>query len=107
MVDSAGKHTVSFRGTLSNNGETRRRRSFPDRKRRSSCFSDNRGFSIRYTALLTPTLTNTANVGLNRIGFTQTGATGPSFTLGAVSTLQNFSARQRPHQSRPGISATI
>ncbi|MDQ1471246.1 MAG: hypothetical protein QOJ99_2726, partial [Bryobacterales bacterium] len=90
LVDNAGKHTVSFRGTLSNNGETRTAAQFPGQEAASQLLSDNRGFGIRYTALLKPTLTNTANVGLNRIGFDQTGAAGSSFTLGALSTQQNF-----------------
>jgi hypothetical protein len=90
QVDSAGKHSVSFRGTLSNNGETRTAAQFPGQEAASQLLSDNRGFGIRYTALVTPTLVNTANVGVNRIGFGQTGATGASFTLGAISTLENY-----------------
>ncbi len=90
LVDSAGKHSVSFRGTLSNNGETKTAAQFPGQEAAQQLLSDNRGFGIRYTALLRPNLTNTANVGLNRIGFGQTGASGPSFSLGAISTTQNF-----------------
>lgn len=90
LVDSAGKHTVSFRGTLSNNGETKTAAQFPGQDAASQLLSDNRGFGIRYTAILAPSLTNTANVGLNRIGFVQTGSTDPSFSLGAISTTQNF-----------------
>lgn len=91
LLDSAGKHTVSFRATLSNNGETQTPAQFPGQEAAQQLLADNRGFSIRYTALLTPSLTNTANLGLNRIGYVATGATSPSLTLGAVSTLQNFS----------------
>jgi hypothetical protein len=91
LVDNAGKHTVTFRGTLSNNGETQTPAQFPGQEAAQQLLADNRGFGIRYTALLTPSLTNTANVGLNRIGYVSTGATTPSLTLGAVSTLQNFS----------------
>jgi hypothetical protein len=91
LIDNAGKHTVSFRGTLSNNGETRTAAQFAGQEAAQQLLSDNRGFGIRYNALLSPNLTNTANVGLNRIGFGQTGATSPSFSLGAISTLENFS----------------
>ncbi len=90
LVDTAGRHTVSFRGTLSNNGEVKTVAQFPGQAPASQLLSDNRGFGIRYTAVITPSLINTANVGLNRIGYTSTGATTPSLTLGAGSTLQPF-----------------
>jgi hypothetical protein len=90
LVDSAGKHTVSFRGTLSNNGEVKTVAQFPGQPPASQLLSDNRGFGIRYTAVIAPTITNTANIGLNRIGYTSTGATTPSLTLGVPSTLQSF-----------------
>jgi hypothetical protein len=92
-IDSAGKHVVSFRGTLSNFNETSTPAQFPGQDAASLLLQDNRGFGIRYTAILSSTLTNTANVGVTRIGFTQTGATGPSFGLGAIASLQNYTIR--------------
>jgi hypothetical protein len=92
-VDSANKHIVSFRGTLSNFNETSTPAQFPGQDAASLLLQDNRGFSIRYTAILSSNLTNTANAGVTRIGYTQTGATGPSFALGAVASLQNYSIR--------------
>ena len=86
----SSRHSVSFRGTLSNNGETNAAAQFPGQTSASTLLSDNRGFGIRYTATLTPSLTNTANLGLTRIGYGQTGADGPSLTFGALSSLQNF-----------------
>ncbi|MDE3196561.1 MAG: carboxypeptidase regulatory-like domain-containing protein, partial [Acidobacteriota bacterium] len=93
LVDSKGNHTVSFRGTLSNNGQTQSVAEFPGQQPASTLLSDNRGFGIRYTAILTPALTNTANVGVTRIGYGQTGATAAALNLGAVSTLQAFTPR--------------
>ncbi|HEY3835883.1 MAG TPA: TonB-dependent receptor, partial [Bryobacteraceae bacterium] len=92
-VDSANKHVVSFRGTLSNFNETSTPAQFPGQDAASLLLQDNRGFSIRYTAILSSNLTNTATAGVTRIGYTQTGATGPSFALGAIASLQNYSIR--------------
>ena len=90
MVDNAGKHTVSFRGTLSNFAQTATAAEFPGQSAASELLQDNRGFGVRYTAVLTNSITNTANFGLTRIGYTQTGSTDPSFSLGAISSLENF-----------------
>jgi hypothetical protein len=92
-VDSSGKHVVSFRGTLSNFNEISTPAQFPGQDAASRLLQDNRGFSVRYTTILTPTMTNTATVGLTRIGFSQTGATGASFGLGAIASLQNYTIR--------------
>ena len=93
VVDSAGKHTLSFRGTLSNQDQTNLAAQFPGQAPASELLADNRGFGVRYTALVSPTLTNTFNVGLTRIGYTMTGNTNTSLSFGApfLSSLQNFS----------------
>ncbi len=90
VVDPAGKHTVSFRGTLSNEDQTQTPAQVPGQAAAAQLQQDPKGFSLRHTALLTPTMTNTASIGVTRIGFASTGATSPSLTLGAVSTLQSF-----------------
>ena len=56
-------------------------------------FADNRGFSVRYTAAITPSLVNVATVGLTRVGYSNSGTQGNAFNLGAIDTYQNFSAR--------------
>ena len=95
IADSKGNHTVSFRGTMSNNGNTPLTSvaEFPGQQPASSFLSDNRGFAIRYTAILSPSLTNTANAGVTRIGYGQTGSTSPNVGLGAVSTYTAFTPR--------------
>ena len=56
VVDNAGKHTVSFRGTLSNNAQTQTTAQFPGQPPASQLNQDNRGFGVRYTALLSSTI---------------------------------------------------
>ena len=90
LVDPTGKHTLSFRGTLSNNDQTQTPAQFPGQSSASTLQQDNRGFSLRHTYLVAPTMTNTASIGVTRIGYGATGSTAPSLTLGAVSTLQNY-----------------
>jgi hypothetical protein len=90
VVDSAAKHTVSFRGTLSNEDQTNSAAQMPGQTAGSILQADNRGFGVRYTAILAPTLTNTANLGLTRIGFGSTGSGDTSLGFGNISTVQNF-----------------
>jgi hypothetical protein len=90
LIDSAAKHTVSFRGTLSNEGQTNLAAELPGQSPASELLADNRGFGVRYTALLSPTMTNTANFGLTRIGYEITGNNNTSLSFGDLSALQNF-----------------
>lgn len=96
VVDQAGKHVVSFRGTLSNQGQTNVASQLPGQDAASQILSDNRGFGIRYTSALTPNITNVANLGLTRIGYGATGTTGPGLSFGVISSLQNFTNSARP-----------
>ena len=90
VVDSAAKHTVSFRGTLSNEDQTNSAAQLPGQSAASTLLADNRGFGVRYTGILSPTVTNTANIGLTRIGYGSTGSNDTSLTFGNISTLENF-----------------
>lgn len=89
-IDQASKHVISFRGTLSNFQQTLTPQQFPGQSEAQQTFSDNRGFSTRYTALLTPTLVNVANFGLTRIGYQNTGAIGTGITFGGISSANNL-----------------
>ncbi len=93
IVDSAAKNVVSFRGTLSNEGNTNAVAQFPGQAAASNLLSDNRGFSARYTSTITPALVNVATVGLSRIGYGITGTTGTGLYLGDVSSLYNYNER--------------
>lgn len=92
-VDAAGKHSVSFRGTLSNFQQTLTPAQYPGQTSAQDLFSNNRGFAARYTAVLSPTLVNVANFGLTRIGFQNSGPAGPSLTFGPINPTSNFSNR--------------
>jgi hypothetical protein len=93
ILDSQAKHTLSFRGTLSNQQQTLRPAQFPGQADASALFADNRGFSLRYTAALTPSLVNVATVGLTRIGYSDSGTQGTGYTLGLIDTTYNYGSR--------------
>ncbi len=94
MVDPAGKHALSFRGTLSNQGHTNTMAQFPGQDPASEYLANNKGFALSYTASITPSLTNTARVGLTRVGFERTGSTSPSLNFGLATSLENFTRAQ-------------
>lgn len=93
-LDSAGKHTLSVRGTLAGNGETLTPQSFPGQPINNVKLNNSRGISALYTAVLTPAMVNVVSVGLTRIGFNQTGPTGTAFTLdSSVDSFLNYNTR--------------
>ena len=97
IIDSQARNTVSFRGTLSNNNQTNLVAQLPGQDAASQLLSDNRGFSTRYTSMITPSLVNVATVGLSRIGYGITGTSGTGFTPGDdVAQFNNFGANARP-----------
>src|SRR5439155_18897473 len=49
--------------------------------------------SAMYTGVLSTSMVNVASFGLTRIGFTQTGPTGTSFTLDSIDSFQNYNTR--------------
>ena len=83
-LDSAGKHTLSVRGTLAGNSEMLTPQSFPGQPINNVKLNNSRGISALYTAVLTPAMVNVVSFGLTRIGFNQTGPTGTAFTLDSV-----------------------
>jgi hypothetical protein len=93
ILDSQGKNVISFRGTLSNQQQTLAPAQFPGQSDAQAVFSDNRGFSTRYTKTITPSLVNVVTVGLTRIGLSQSGASGTAFTLGDIDPLTDYSSR--------------
>src|SRR5262249_47584315 len=95
IIDAQSRHTVSYRGTLSNNDQTQTVAPFPGQDAASQLLSNNRGFGARYTAVLTPSAINVVNVGLTRIGVENTGTTGPGLTIQNITSPQNFAARAR------------
>jgi hypothetical protein len=93
IVDAQAHHTVSFRGTLSNQQQTLTPAQFLGQSDASALFADNRGFSTRYTATITPSLVNVATIGLTRIGYSFSGTQGTAFNLGNLASYLNYNSR--------------
>jgi len=96
-LDEAGKHTLSFRGTLGDNTIDQILAAFPGQGPTSIQRDNNKGFSVRYTAILSPTIVNTFTYGLTRLdeNLSGVGGTGLQFEPTALSPLENWSARPR------------
>ena len=94
ILDSQAKHSLSFRGTLSNNQQVLTPAELPGQNPSQTLFSDNRGFSARLTSTLSPALVNVFTVGLTRIGFQQSGIAGTAYSLGGdLDNLQPYNSR--------------
>jgi hypothetical protein len=72
-IDSAGKHTLSARGTLNAAAEDDTLAQFPGQEAASRKVDNSRGLSLRETAVLTPHLVNVASYGYTRLGSASTG----------------------------------
>jgi hypothetical protein len=92
-LDSAGKHTISVRGTLAGNSETLTPQSFPGQPINNVLLNNSRGLSASYTGLLKPNLVNVASFGLTRIGLNQTGPTGTAFSIDSIDPFVNYNTR--------------
>jgi hypothetical protein len=95
ILDSAGKHTLSVRGTLSNENQDQSSAlaQFPGQQPASELLNNSKGIAATYTAILTPTLVNSLVFGYTRQGLTYSGTPGDSFDLAPLDTLQNYNAR--------------
>ncbi len=95
VLDNAGHHTLSFRGTLSNSNQDNPNAlaQFPGQAPASVLLNNSKGLAATYTAVLTPSLINTFVYGFTRQGLQQTGVSGDSFTMLDVDPLQNYNAR--------------
>jgi hypothetical protein len=68
ILDNAGKHTLSVRGTLSNANQDQPTAlaQFPGQQPASELLNNSKGISSTYTAILTPTLINNFTYGFTR-----------------------------------------
>jgi len=94
-VDTAGKHTVSWRGTLADNAQDVQVAQFPGQDPASKLLNNSKGFGSRYTTVLRSNLVNVLSVGLTRLGLEQSGTVGPSLTFDGVDSQQDFRAAAR------------
>jgi hypothetical protein len=95
ILDGAGKHTVSVRGTLSNANQDQPAAlaQFPGQGPASELLDNSKGIAATYTAILTPSLINSFVFGYTRQGLAYSGTTGDSFSLAPLDTLENYAAR--------------
>ncbi len=96
-LDSAGKHTLSLRGTLQHNKSDQVLAQFPGQPPASTLRDNSKGLSAHYTAVLTPTLINSFTYGITRLGQEFSGVTGTGFQFEptALAPLENYSARPK------------
>lgn len=95
ILDQAGHHTLSFRGTLSNSNQDNPNAlaQFPGQAPASVILNNSKGLAATYTAVLTPSLINSLIYGFTRQGLAQSGVPGASFTMLDIDPLQNYAAR--------------
>jgi hypothetical protein len=91
--DSAGKHTLSFRGTLADNTDDQVLAQFSGQAPASTLRDNSKGMAAQYTWVVNPTLINVLNVGFTRFSPSLSGVTGPIFFQTGLDSLQNYSAR--------------
>ncbi len=96
-LDTAGKHTLSVRGTLQHNRQDEVLAQFPGQPPASTLRDNSKGLSAHYTAVITPSLINSFTYGLTRMGqeFSGVAGTGFQFEPTALAPLQNYSARPK------------
>ena len=92
-IDSAGKHTVSVRGTLADNTEDQILAQFPGQGPASTLRDTSKGLSAQYTWVVKPAIINVFNLGFTRFSPALSGATGPVLFQTSLDPLQNPYAR--------------
>jgi hypothetical protein len=80
-IDKSGMHTLSLRGTLADNAEDDVLAQFPGLPSQAMRVDQSKGFSARYTTVVTPTLVNTFNYGYTRLKNVTTGADSPALSF--------------------------
>ena len=94
-LDKSGKHTLSARGTLADAAQDINVAQFPGQDPASKMLNNSKGFAAHYTAVVKPTVINSLNVGLTRLGLEQSGTVGPSLSFDGISSQQNFTNAAR------------
>lgn len=92
-LDRAGKHTVSFRGTLADNTDDQILAQFPGQAPASTLRDNSKGFAAQYTTILRPNLVSVLNLSYTRFGQALSGVTGPALFQTSLDPLQNPYAR--------------
>ncbi len=92
-LDPAGKHTVTFRGTLAHNTDDLILAQFPGQGPGSTLRDKSSGFAAQYTAIPKDNLVNVFSLGFTRFAQSTSGVTGPVLFMNPLDSLQNFNAR--------------
>ncbi len=97
ILDNAGRHTISVRGTLSNSNQdlSNALAQFPGQQPASELLNNSKGISGTYTAILTPSLINNFTFGYTRQGLAQSGTVGDAFQLFPLDPTQNYNTSAR------------
>jgi hypothetical protein len=97
ILDSAAKHTLSVRGTLSNANQDipTALAQFPGQQPASELLNNSKGISATYTAILTPSLINNLTFGYTRQGLAYSGTVGDAFQLLPLDSLENYNSSAR------------
>src|SRR6185369_7523473 len=92
-VDPAGKHTVTFRGTVAHNTDDLILAQFPGQDPGSTLRDKSMGFAAQYTATPNQSLVNVFSLGFTRFSQSLSGVSGPVLFMNPLDSLQNFNAR--------------
>jgi hypothetical protein len=97
ILDGAGKHTLSIRGTLSNSNQDQpdALAQFPGQQSASEILNNSKGISASYTAIITPSLINNLTFGYTRQGLAHSGTVGDALQFFPIDPLQNYNADAR------------
>lgn len=90
-IDASSNHTIFWRGTLQDDDFTAAAPQFPGLPANQTKVNGNRGFSLGYRAVLSPTLVNNFRYGLSRISEQTAGQqTGEFVDFRFIDNLQDF-----------------
>src|SRR5262249_9879077 len=92
-LDSAGKHTLSLRGTVAQNKDDGSLAPFPGQGPASTARDHSGGFSAQYTMVPRQNLVNIVSLGYTRYSQTNSGVSGPVLFMNPLDSLDNFNAR--------------
>ncbi|MEZ5356994.1 MAG: TonB-dependent receptor [Bryobacteraceae bacterium] len=94
-LDTAGKHTLSVRGTLSDRSRDSILAQFPGQTPASKLLDNSKGIGARYTAVVSPTVINVFSFGFTRLGLEQSGSVGDRVGFDSLSDLLNYNNQAR------------
>lgn len=89
-LDRSGRHTLSWRGSMRGDSQDVEVAQFPGQAPAAQLLNNSKGFSTRYTAVISPTIINVLSAGLTREGLEQSGSQAPSLSFDGLTAQNNF-----------------